>query len=780
MMKTLFRNFSHTFRRFPTTSLMNLLGLGLAFASFFILMAQVDYDANFNKGIKGHEKIFRVEINPGEEYDWQLWMARPLAELIGNSSTHIRDISIQPTYVSSYDLTVNEHRFHEKVRFGFGNFIRLFHPQMIAGSEASIEQPHTLLIPESMALRLFQTRDAVGKQLFFNKQDEWTVGGVYRDFPENSLIGDCILITLNPQENKDNWRNWNYFCFLSLDDAAHVRQVESDIKEELSQFLAASGETIEGLPEIRLTSIADSHFSPVGNKGASSRTTVYLLCCIAFLIVGIAGINYMNFSLAETPMRIKSINTQKVLGATTGSLRAGLLAESVLISLCGFVLAMLFLYLLKDTGLQELVSATLSLSKHPRLVGITLGISLLIGILAGIYPAWYVTSFPTALALKGSFGLSPKGKLLRTGLVCFQFLISFILIIGVGIMYQQSNYIRTSEYGYDKEAILIGNMNTESKRQKEAIVSELTRIPGVEGVAFSQFVLSSGDDYMSWGRGSGDRNMFFDVLPVDSRYLEVMGIRITEGRNFRQGDGDVYIFNEAARTKYPWLKVNEPINPGDYTVVGFCENIRFSTFHSDDTTRPMAFFLYGKDHEGWPGDNFLNVRIARGQDKVEIIRTLQEAMKKFSPGHDFNFRFIDKILDNTYRNELRFVRQFFLFSLLAIVICIIGVFGLTLFESEYRRKEIGIRKIMGSSTWEILYMFNRNYLLILTGCFLVAAPFGWWIGHEWLQSFSEKTPICGWIFLASFLTVTLITLVTVTVQSWKNACENPVHSIKTE
>ncbi len=155
-------------------------------------------------------------------------------------------------------------------------------------------------------------------------------------------------------------------------------------------------------------------------------------------------------------------------------------------------------------------------------------------------------------------------------------------------------------------------------------------------------------------------------------------------------------------------------------------------------------------------------------------------MEKFTPGHDFNFRFMDEVLDANYRNELRFTKQILLFSLIAIAISLTGVFGLTMFESEYRRKEIGIRKIMGSSTRQILYMFNRRYILILTGCFIVAAPFGWWIGQHWLQGFAEKTPVTPWIFILSFLLVTLITMTTITVQSWKNANENPVNSIKTE
>lgn len=532
---------------------------------------------------------------------------------------------------------------------------------------------------------------------------------------------------------------------------------------------------------IRLTPLTDAHFSTVGNKSASSRTTIYLLICVSFLIVIIATINFMNFSLPETPMRIKSINTQKVLGATTRSLRLTLITEAMLISFTAFILALIWIAILKDFGLQELVNAQLTITEHPMLLLATFGLSLLMGLMAGLYPSYYVTSFPPALVLKGSFGLSPQGRILRTALVCIQFFVAYMLIIGVGIMYLQSRYIRTSDYGYDKDAIIVGNMTKETQSQTDAVVGELSQIPGVKGVAFSEFVLSSADNYMHWGRSKGDKYIQFDAFPVDCRYLDVMGIRIVEGRRPKPGDEDVYIFNEFTRKKYPWLKVDQPA-PDDNLVIGFCENIKYSSFRNDDANQTMAFLIPGKKFAqwGWEWRNFVNVRISAGVDKIEVIQSLQKTMEKFTPGHDFNFRFMDEVLDANYRNELRFTKQILLFSLIAIAISLTGVFGLTMFESEYRRKEIGIRKIMGSSTTQILYMFNRRYILILTGCFIVAAPFGWWIGQHWLQGFAEKTPVSPWIFILSFLLVTLITMLTITVQSWKNACENPANSIKTE
>ena len=781
-MKTIIRNFSHTFRRFLTASLLNIIGLSIAFASFFVIMTQVDYDYNFNKGYKDYDKIFLLEMHDSNR-GGQTAMARPLCDLLKGLSPHIQAISVIDGFSSRNDYEIDGKIFNEIARGGFGCFPETFHPQMVNGSIEALNQPNHVLIPASMAMRFFGTTDAVGKNIFIGKQADGqsiTIGGIYKDFPENTQLKNPIFCQLSDNENKDNWSNWNYDCYVRLDSPEHAPEVAELLFHHLTHNNDMFKDAIDEENCFRFIPLKDLHLS-AESKGASSRTTVYLLLCVSFLIVIIATVNFMNFSLAETPMRVRSINTQKVMGATTLSLRTSLIIESVLISFIAFVLSLVLLLTLKDSGLQDLVTGNLALSEHPLLFASTFGLSLLMGLLAGIYPSYYVTSFPPALALKGSFGLSPKGRMLRTSLVCLQFIVSFALIIAIGIMFLQSNYIRTTDYGYDKDVIAVGNMTAEAIKQIEAVRGELSGISGVEGVTFSQFILSDADSHMSWGRGPREKNILFQVFPVDYNYLDVMGIQITEGRKFKPGDGDVYIFNEAARKKYPWMKVDQLATTDDLPVIGFCENLRYSTFRNDDTSRPMAFIVYGKAYQSWGAwQQTVNVRIAAGADRIGVIKSLQKTMEKFTPGHDFNFRFMDEVIDRAYHNELRFTRQILLFSLLAIVISIIGVFGLTMFESEYRRKEIGIRKIMGSSTGEILYMFNRRYFSILGGCFLVAAPFGWWIGKHWLEGFAEKTPISPWIFLIAFLLVTLITMLTVTIQSWKNANENPANSIKTE
>ena len=784
-MNTLLRNFSHTFRRFFTASVLNLLGLSIAFAACFVILTQVDYDYNYNKAYPAHDRIYRVEVNLGERYDWQIWLSRPFCELVGAASPHIQAISV--TSLSKYymDFEVDEHIYSEPWFTGFGDYLEVFQPAMVCGTTASLNEPNHALISASMALRFFGTTDAIGKTIYVDRKSRnqsLVIGGVYQDMPENSQLGNCVFSSYHPSLDKDSWDDCNYALYIRLDNPVSLTDVQQSIIEDCKQKIPKEqmDEGEDWKTFIHFTPLDEVHYSTISNKAATSKAAVYLLLCVSVLILLTAAVNYMNFSLAETPMRLRSINTQKVLGASTFSLRVYLLLESVLVCVCGFLLSLLWLYLLQDSSLNTLVASDLSLMNHPNLLMALGGMAVCMGLLAGAYPSYYVTSFPPALVLKGSFGLSPKGKMLRTFLVCFQFFVSFMLIISVGVMYLQSRYIQRSDYGYDKSLILVETIPYELLNRREAIVSELSGVSGVEGVSVSQFVLNSADNYMSWGRGSGNLSINMICFPVDYRYLSVMGIKITEGRNFKPGDGDVYIFNEAARKKYPWMKVGEPATPGDYPVVGFCENIRFSSFRNNDAVEPMAFFIYGKDYAGWDGNNILNIRVAAGVDKVDMLHRLAEAAEKMAPGREFKFRFMDEVIDQNYHQELRFTRQILLFSLIAIVLSMIGVFGLTLFESEYRRKEIGIRKIMGSSTGEILYMFTKRYFVMLVGCFVLAAPFGWWIGHDWLESFSDKTPIRAWVFVASFLLVSLITVLTVTFQCWKNANENPVRSIKTE
>ena len=795
-MKTIIRNFTSIFRKFVTANLLNLLGLSLAFASFFVIMTQVIYDLGYNKSFTEHEKLFRLtmKLGPGME-DYGVTLPRPLVEQLAAASPHIKGYGIEEGWTRIDQFLVDDQEYSLNLVYGINDFMSVFKPTVICGDLKGLNQLPNIVLPRSEAMRIFGTANAVGKTLKYKWVEGWifNVCAVIEDYPENNFLHGISFRGLN--DNEGNYQNWNYQAYIRVDDTANLPNVISAMRQKAIElfkddFNMTTQQEEEAL-QVVLTPIADTHFAKDLSKDSPniktvSRSSVYLLICFSLLIVVIAAVNFMNFTLAETPLRIRSINTQKVLGASTASLRGSLLAEAVIISLLAFVGAMAMVYLAHDLGLQKLVQGSILLQDNLWLVGITLLISIVVGLLAGAYPSYYVTSFPPALVLKGSFGLSPKGRVLRTSLICLQFVVSFMLVIGVGIMYQQSYLIFHTDYGFDKDEVMVVPTAPDTRNHADAIDADLRKIPGIEGACLAQSVLGSSDRYQTWGRGEGDKHMTFTCVFVDWRFLSVMGIDIVEGRNFRQTDGDVYIFSESAKKKYPWLVVDKPINDEDMPVVGFCEDIKYSTLRVDDSQQPIAFLVPSRDgyysKEGF-WRNHLLVRVAKGVDKREAKEKVLDVVLKYeheSKPDISDLRYVDDVLEESYRQERLFTQQILLFSLLAILISIIGVFGLTMFESEYRRKEIGVRKVFGSSTREILLMFNRRYLYILLGCFAVAAPLGYLVGQHWLEGFAVRTAISPLLFVVSFLLITLITMLTVTYQSWKNANENPVNSIKTE
>ena len=753
-MKTIIRNFTSIFRKFVTANVLNMLGLSLAFASFFVIMTQVNFDLSYNKSFTKHENLFRMTMKLGPGYeDYGTTLPRPLVERLAAASPHVTGHAVMQGWTNIDQYIVGEEEFTLNLVYGIHDFLSVFKPTVIAGDLDGLNQSNNggiIVLPRSEAMRMFGTTDVVGKTMKYKWIDDGCthVCAVIEDYPENNFLHGACFIGIN--SNEDNYNNWNYDAYIRVDDVKNLptvqktmRQTAIELFKEKFDLKAKEEEALQ----VEFTNVSDAHFSKILDKAAPGRSSVYLLICFSLLIVVIAAVNFMNFTLAETPMRIRSINTQKVLGATTIQLRGSLMAETVLISLIAFLVALGMVYIAHDLGLQELVQGSILLQDHLPLIGITLLLSIVVGLMAGAYPAYYVTSFPPALVLKGSFGLSQKGLVLRTILICLQFVGSFVLVIGVGIMYLQSYLIYHTDYGFDKDEVLVVATAPDTRNKVDAIDSDLHSISGIEGASLAMNVLGSSDRYMTWGRGNGDKHMNFTCFFVDWRFLDVMGIDIVEGRNFRKDDGDVCIFNESAKKQYPWLAVDKPIADEGLPVVGFCKDIKYSSLRVDDSQQPIAFFVPSPNGEYW-GDgswrNYMLVRVAKGVDKREAKQKVMETVNKYEKGQPLNnsgLRYMDEVLENTYKQESLFTKQILLFSLLAILISVIGVFGMTMFESEYRRKEIGIRKVFGSSTKGILMMFWRRYLYILLGCFVVAAPIGYLLGQHWLEGFAVRTAI---------------------------------------
>ncbi|MDR3194080.1 MAG: ABC transporter permease [Tannerella sp.] len=780
-MKTIARNFLSVLRRYKLATALNVLGLSVAFAAFLVIMMQVDYDRNFDRCHPDADRIFRVEMIASED-SWQAVINRPFTDALVQSSPHILAGTIlrdNRGFFFSVESDGEQHYYREPSLIVTPSYTDVFTFDMVEGSDRALADPEKALIPLSLARKLFGSETATGK-LLSGRGGSCTVGGVYRDFPRNSSVTNVVYLPMDAKENRDNWGGWSYMFFVRLDAPEHAEGLFDNFRKNFGA--SAQGEHFS--PDktgkaCRFTALPDMHYTTdVTYDGTpkSSRQTLLILLAIAFVIVLIAGINYTNFSAALAPKRIRSINTQKILGGSTAVIRTALALEGVAISLLAFLLATTLIHLAERTAFVSLTDADISLTLHPAALAGTAALAVLTGLLAGLYPAFYVTSFQPAIVLKGSFGLSPGGRRLRSALVGVQFAASFALIIGASFMSLQNRYMQHTPLGYDRDELIVTNLSDRIRDSRDAFTDGIRSFAGIDGATYAESLLSGNDQYMGWGRKYRDRKITFQCLPVDPSFLRVTGVQITGGRDFREEDAHtrrgVYIFNGKARAEYG-LALNERVDSAE--IVGFMSDIKFASFRRE--VEPMAFYVWGTENWG-SRPNFAYIKVKAGADLRAAMAHVRSTLATFDGEYPFDVRFFDGVLNHTYESEQRLGSLITLFSMIAILISIVGVFGLVVFDSEYRRKEIGIRRVFGSTTGEILVMFNKGYVRILAICFALAAPVAWYAVTRWLENFAYRTPMCWWVYAIAFAVVFILTVGTVTFQNWRAANMNPVESIK--
>ena len=772
------KNFLFVLKRFRTSSILNILGLSVAFAVFIIILMQANYDSSFDKSVKDSDRIYRVEIVHSAE-EKQALVNRPLAEIIFESSPHIVAGTLIPSFMAGNGFIMVEDAgkwsgYKETMLAASPGFAQVFQPKMLEGTGKALEEPNSVLIPESMARKFFGKQSAIGKQL--GKEKNWTVGGVYRDFPANSSVDNAIYYPIG-DENKTNWDNWNYTVFIRLDNPVSAKDIEVNVMQYLPKEIADQWGDYR--PEIQLTKLTDLHFTndvKYDTTPKASRQKLAVLYAIAIAILVIAGINFINFSMALVPGRIRSINTQKILGASQANLRWDMISEAALMCLISFLFSLCLVYLVSNISLVSgLIDADMSLLQFPYLIGFTLIIALVLGLLSGIYPAFYSTSFQPALVLKGSFGLTQQGRTLRNVLIGLQFVASLVLIIAASFMYLQNRYLFQMPLGYDRDEIIISDLNENTVKQRDVLINELKSFTGIEEVSIAKSLIGSSDQYMGWGQQYMDKQINFQCLPVDPEFLKVMNISIAEGRDFREDDKDAgfgkFIFNEAARKQYD-LKLNTYVDSSE--IIGFIPNVHFSTFHT--ATVPMAFYVIPLQWGNW-WMNVAYIKVKAGSNMYEAMSHVKKTFAKLDSEYPFDVRFYDEVLQNAYRKDQRMTSQITVFGAISIFISLIGVFGLILFETRFRRREIAIRKVHGSSVEEVIRLFGKNYVIIWALCFIIACPLAYFFVDKWLAGFAYKTPLYAWVFLAGGTIVLLVTLITVAVQSYRAAIQNPTTAL---
>ena len=795
-MKLMIRNLLYLFKRFKTAVVLNLFCLTIAFAAFLLIVMQVDYEMNYDAMHSKSGRTFRLEANHGE-FEHNAIHCLMFSDAFVNSSAHITDYSYRyPFYGGERYCQIDEvddqgeaKVFKENFQLCLPNISDVFDFHMKEGSVECLSIPGSVLIPESVAKRLFDKQSAIGKRIRMSGSSGWqpvsttilTIGGVYKDFPGNTTVQNRIYVPMDQLDLlKSSWQMYANEIYVTLDDPLNKEEVLDHFNKTFDFAKSQMGSAQE--IALRLTPLKDVYythdttfdFNPKGH-----RETNYVLLGIAFLILFIAGINFTNLTTSLIPLRLKTINTHRVLGCSIYKLRAISLIESIVICLISYILALFIVNDLSYTPIANWVDADIRLSQYKGLILLTALIAILTGCLAGLYPAIRSTSYAPALVLKGSFGLSPKGKKVRVALIGFQYTVSIALIIVTLFMGLQNHFMTSSEQlGFNKDQVAIVNLTPEIyAKHKPQYIQKLKDYPGIEDVAFSVYELSKEDDMidLEYARHE-DKDVFFKVFYASENFLSVMDIQVEEGRDFTREDLNKaqsdYIINPAAERDFH-------LHPGDRfndrTVLGVSKDFRFNSCRI--ASSPFVFAL----NNDIPNPKLVSyIRFNSKTNLQEAVAHVRETLKEIDPTFPFEISFYNTILNNLYQKEQTLGKLISLFGIMAILISIVGVFGLVLFETQYRRKEIGIRKINGATTGQILLMFNKTYIQIVSVCFIISIPIAWMGTQQWLENFAYKTPLHLWVFIVAFLIILSVTIGTVTFRNWQAANENPVNSVKSE
>lgn len=792
---------------FKGSGILNLLGMTAAFAALYILLVQVYYDLSYNKQMKDVERIY-IMATPSwfEQGQYQVSLNRPIQKAILESAGMVESYGVAYIGGDGKNYTrVGEGDDARTYQIGTSQLTRgaldVFGFKPVVGTFDGMDKEETVAISESAAELMGV---GVGDAIYVGKGKEpMTIAAVYEDMPMNSDLNNIHILFCCYLETQsiDNFGEWSYHHFVKLNSPDSKADFEAHAKKVVEEFWKVR---IEAAPEearaaltqsmideqinrciVTLLPFEDMYYSkqiyqPAGRSG--NRTTTLTLLAVSILIVVVTLINFVNFFFAQVPMRIRSVNTRKILGSSRAALVGDMMLESgilVAISLCA---AAALVLLFKGSAYASLITCTLAFEHNLPVIGMTIIAALVMTVASSVYPALYITSFPPALAVKGGFGATQKGKTLRYALICLQFVISISFVICAMFVKKQHSFMMNYDMGFNKEYLLTASLGV-STSDRDAFTDELLKAPVIKDVAWAAGPLVN-PTRMGWGRMFKGEQVNLDSYPVSWNFLRFMGIEVIEGRDFTRSDEQsetgVFIFNKIAKQQYGFtLEDKLAGHNGETDIVGFCEDFQFRPLQYE--LNPFAFYIFGKSP--WWDLNHIYIRTEPGAPFQQVNEAVKETILKFNPAANvsgFTLNFFDQELGQQYEKEKQLTTMVTLFTLLAIIISLMGVFGMVIFETQYRRKEIGVRRVHGSSILDILVMFNRKFAKLLAASFIVAAAVSWFAMDYYYSTFAYSAPISWWVFAVALLLVSLIVFAVVTVGSWRAATENPVNSLKSE
>ncbi|WP_143959812.1 ABC transporter permease [Litoribacter populi] len=767
-------------------SLIKILGLALGLAATFIIGLYIQEDLSFDRFHQDSSRIYRV-------------LTLDMAEGVSSKLVGVTPGPLGPAMEAELPEVTNSVRLRPQGRLNINygdkllrcdgcfrtesSFFEVFNFPVLEGKkEGILDEPNTIAITETLSKRIFGEESPIGKSIKINQTLELYVVALLADPPANSHIQFDLLRSLVPGQDEENylqsllqWGGLNTFTYLKFDRNIDKDEVDAKIqgiarKNEAVEFFVP---TLQALEDVHLGSkeiLFESNF----NK--SDMQNVVALSIVAVLILFLAIINFANLVTAKSTSRAKEVGIRKVVGAYRTHLIWQHLSESILVVLLSAVIAYVFVLTLLPVfnDLYQRGAGIEGLFELQNLLVIG-GLILAVGIISGLYPAFVLSSFNPLSVLKGAFKNSESGKSLRKSLVVVQFTISIALIVGTAIVYQQMDFIFTTDLGYNRDQIITLSQNTSNS---EFLKNELSRDPNINSIGTSSAQIGQQlprGGVLPQGSTEDESAYIVSEMSIDESFIPTMGMTIKEGRNFSPtySDSLSVIINEEMVKLFGW---DDPIGmkleagPEPLTVVGVVKDFHFATIRHK--VEPLLMFYS-------PQNSQMAIKVD-AQNLTQTLENIEATWKTVNPEIPFEFNFLDAEFANLYRNDQAFAAMFLHFAILAIVIACLGLFGLSAYTAEQRQKEISIRKVLGATPGNILMKLSLEFISLVSIAFIIGAILSYFVMGQWLQDFQYRIQIEPWVFLMAGIIALLITVMTISFQTIKATFSNPIRYLKSE
>lgn len=774
-------------------TLLNLIGLSSGLVCALLIALWVHDELHFDKFHAKDERLYEVMIHEkaGDAFTTSNSTGDRIGETLLKELPEVESavITTPAGWFQKFSITSGGSTLSANGNFVGKDYFKVFTYPLIQGNENNVlSDKNSIAISEKLAVQLFKSPDAaMGKILEWKWQaytEKCVITGVFKDFPANSSQQYDFVLSMDA---------WNQIvpkgdALISSGpfDNFVVLKTETDI-DELNQKLATLTKTTfnDSTSRLFLRKYSDAYLYGTYDNGvqAGGRITyVRLFGVIAVIILIIACINFMNLSTAKASMRMREVGVKKALGAGRFTLVFQFLSESLVLTFAALFLAVLLTWALL-APFNAITGKDIAIHFDLKIFIALLTTALITGIIAGSYPAFHLSKFNPAFTLQGRLATTFSELLVRKGLVIFQFTVSVIFIVSVLVVYQQIQFVQHKNLGYNKDNVIYFQMEGRVAAHGESFLSQLKSLPGVVNASSIQqkiilpAMLPGNGSGVRWdGKNTDDKIRFFR-MPVNYDLIETIDIKIAEGRSFSRNYGREttnIILNQAAVKA---MQISNPIGKtitiagNERHIVGVTENFHFNSLH--EQIRPFILYLS-------PAETMLVMtKISAGKEQ-ETISRIQDFYKTFNPGYSFDYQFLDHDFQRQYASEKLAGELAGYFALLAIIISCLGLFGLAAFTADRRKKEIGVRKVLGATVTNIVTMLTKDFLLLVLIAICIAFPAAWWLMDQWLQNFAYHVSISAGVFLVAAMLMVVITLVTIGYQSVKAALTNPTKALQTD